>query len=635
MKPTATNNSTTTNKNEQTVKNERNREQMGADERAQRANDERAFAFDERDREEQKLKLRMAVKKGKAIEEERDRLRRVNEENERVFKEQRERDEVVIQALKKEVVKLEKKIVVAETVKDLEIVNKTTATTTTDDDDSEKRKKERLRLIEENESGRKSIERLEFEVNKKEKEDLMNKKEIERMRKEIDSLQIKLNKEKDLVKVSKRREADALVGGAALETAEKKAIENEELRMKFERERNESLEKYEIMKDERDRAIAQVKQIEHRTALLTKKSEEARQKFEEETLKAKESFEKTEAILRDAEHRIQTAEERANSAEQEAEKMIEDAENRNRKFSHLQNAFQEREKILQEKIETFESAKDDRIDGMKTRLQLEIKKREEFEKMYEDTKVEVKSLRASMGAMESNAHAAVAAREHATAWKEKAQSAIAETENLREKMANLEESIRAYQQSIGANAANNNNNAKFLNMEKEIAQLKENVEIKQKQIEDAELRAHSALNASANDPSFALNGVDSNMASHQARKLAESEHTVLKQQNEIQALTRRVKDLSWQISMFADQQLETGVGSDASLKKASSAAGSFATLFSGNFAGGNTTLANLKGKRRTFVVIYLGVLHLLVYVAFLHGAFSAHRAVTAAGCRRM
>ena len=50
------------------------------------------------------------------------------------------------------------------------------------------------------------------------------------MSKEIDDLKAKLKEQKDAVKVSKRREADALVGGAALETAEKKATENEKLR---------------------------------------------------------------------------------------------------------------------------------------------------------------------------------------------------------------------------------------------------------------------------------------------------------------------------------------------------------------------------------------------------------------------
>jgi hypothetical protein len=171
-------------------------------------------------------------------------------------------------------------------------------------------------------------------------------------------------------------------------------------------------------------------------------------------------------------------------------------------------------------------------------------------------------------------------------------------------------------------------------MEKEIATLRESLEVALKQKEDAELRAQSALNTASsmniNRISDAPGGdLENNNSSsaHQARKLAESEHTVLKQQTEIQALTRRVKDLSWQVSMYSDQDKVEGSGNLTATpgKKAGLAA-----MFGGGGGGGG--LANLKGKRRQFVVVYLGVLHLLVYVAFLHGAFSAHKAVT--GCRR-
>ena len=233
------------------------------------------------------------------------------------------------------------------------------------------------------------------------------------MSREIDDLKAKLKEQKDAVKVSKRREADALVGGAALETAEKKAMENEQLREKFEKERDESLEKYEQMKEERDRAIETAKTIEARTASLTKQMEEAKAKFEEDSVRAKDLKEKSELILREAEHRIQTAEASAVASEQEAERMMEEAENRNRKFQHLQVAFQEREAALHKKIETLEMARDDRVEGVKSRLETEMEKKEEFARMYEEAKTEVKGLRASMGAMESNAHAAVAAREHA------------------------------------------------------------------------------------------------------------------------------------------------------------------------------------------------------------------------------
>jgi hypothetical protein len=79
--------------------------------------------------------------------------------------------------------------------------------------------------------------------------------------------------------------------------------------------------------------------------------------------------------------------------------------------------------------------------------------------------------------------------------------------------------------------------------------------------------------------------------------------------------------------MYSDQDKVEGSGNLTATpgKKAGLAA-----MFGGGGGGGG--LANLKGKRRQFVVVYLGVLHLLVYVAFLHGAFSAHKAVT--GCRR-
>ena len=171
-------------------------------------------------------------------------------------------------------------------------------------------------------------------------------------------------------------------------------------------------------------------------------------------------------------------------------------------------------------------------------------------------------------------------------------------------------------------------------MEKEIATLRESLEVALKQKEDAELRAQSALNTASsmntNGVSDASGGdleINKSSSAHQARKLAESEHTVLKQQTEIQALTRRVKDLSWQVSMYSDQDKVEGSGNLTATpgKKAGLAA-----MFGGGGGGGG--LANLKGKRRQFVVVYLGVLHLLVYVAFLHGAFSAHKAVT--GCRR-
>ena len=118
-------------------------------------------------------------------------------------------------------------------------------------------------------------------------------------------------------------------------------------------------------------------------------------------------------------------------------------------------------------------------------------------------------------------------------------------------------------------------------------------------------------------------------SAHQARKLAESEHTVLKQQTEIQALTRRVKDLSWQVSMYSDQEKADTIGSVTATPGKKSG---LTSIFGGVIGGGGGGLSNLKGKRRQFVVVYLGVLHLLVYVAFLHGAFSAHKAVT--GCRR-
>jgi len=411
-------------------------------------------------------------------------------------------------------------------------------------------------------------------------------------------------------------------------------MENEKLREQFEKERDESLEKYEQMKEERDRAVETAKAIEARTELLTKQMEEAKAKFEEDSAQAKELKEKSELILREAEHRIQTAEASAIASEQEAERMMEEAENRNRKFQHLQVAFQEREEALNKKIETLEGARDDRVESVKNRLQSELEKKEELERMYEEAKTEVKSLRASMGAMESNAHAAVAAREHATTWKEKATSAIAETENLREKIAALEEANRQKEQLVSSSSSSSTANA--LAKEKEIAALKESLQVALKQKEDAELRAQSALNTASSMNASGINDSnggdsESNNSSfaHQARKLAESEHTVLKQQTEIQALTRRVKDLSWQVSMYADQEKAEGSLTATPGKKS----GIAAILGGGAGSGGGTGgLANLKGRRRQFVVVYLGVLHLLVYIAFLHGAFSAHKAVT--GCRR-
>jgi len=321
------------------------------------------------------------------------------------------------------------------------------------------------------------------------------------------------------------------------------------------------------------------------------------------------------------------------ASEQEAERMMEEAETRNRKFQHLQVAFQEREAALNKKIETLEITRDDRVESVKSRLQAELEKNEELERMHEEAKKEVKSLRTSMGAMESNAHAAIAAREHATTWKEKATSAIAETENLREKIVALEEANRQKQEMVSSASSST---ANAVVMEKEIATLKESLEVALKQKEDAELRAQSALNtaSSMNERSSEANGGEAennNSASaHQARKLAESEHTVLKQQTEIQALTRRVKDLSWQVSMYSDQEKADMSGSvTATPGKKSGLTSIFGGVIGGGGGGG---LSNLKGKRRQFVVVYLGVLHLLVYVAFLHGAFSAHKAVT--GCRR-
>lgn len=577
----------------------------------------------------QKVKLRAAVKKGKSIEEERNLLKEKLEEEVRVSEETRKTSDILIEQLREQVKKMDGKVKVLEAMKEA---------TTSSSDNNDKAKKEEKVLKEKNEQleakakeQEVSIARLESEQKAHLKETDALQREKTRMSREIDDLKAKLKEQKDAVKVSKRREADALVGGAALETAEKKAMENEQLREKFEKERDESLEKYEQMKEERDRAIETAKTIEARTASLTKQMEEAKAKFEEDSARAKDLKEKSELILREAEHRIQTAEASAVASEQEAERMMEEAENRNRKFQHLQVAFQEREAALHKKIETLEMARDDRVEGVKNRLETEMEKKEEFARMYEEAKTEVKGLRASMGAMESNVHAAVAAREHATTWKEKATSAIAETDNLREKIAALEEANIQKQQTTSSSSSST---ANAVVMEKEIATLRESLEVALKQKEDAELRAQSALNTAS---SMNTNGVNdapggdlennNSSSAHQARKLAESEHTVLKQQTEIQALTRRVKDLSWQVSMYSDQDKVEGSGN---LTATPGKKTGLAAMFGGGGGGGG--LANLKGKRRQFVVVYLGVLHLLVYVAFLHGAFSAHKAVT--GCRR-
>ncbi len=574
----------------------------------------------------QKVKLRAAVKKGKSIEEERNALKDTLEEERRVAEETRKTNDVLIEQLRERAKKMEGKVKVLEAMKEA-------TSSSSNENEKEELKKKNEQLEEKAKEKELSIARLESEQKEQVKVNETMKKEKSKMSKEIDDLKAKLKEQKDAVKVSKRREADALVGGAALETAEKKATENEKLREKFEKERDESLKKYELMKEERDRAVETAKAIEARTESLTKQMEEAKAKFEEDSAQAIELKEKSELILRDAEHRIQTAEASAVVSEQEAERMMEEAETRNRKFQHLQVAFQEREAALNIKIETLEITRDDRVESVKSRLQAELEKNEELERMHEEAKKEVKSLRTSMGAMESNAHAAIAAREHATTWKEKATSAIAETENLREKIVALEEANRQKQEMMSSASSST---ANAVVMEKEIATLKESLEVALKQKEDAELRAQSALNtaSSMNERSSEANGGEAennNSASaHQARKLAESEHTVLKQQTEIQALTRRVKDLSWQVSMYSDQEKADMSGSvTATPGKKSGLTSIFGGVIGGGGGGG---LSNLKGKRRQFVVVYLGVLHLLVYVAFLHGAFSAHKAVT--GCRR-
>ena len=60
-----------------------------------------------------------------------------------------------------------------------------------------------------------SIARLESEQKAQSKETDALQREKTRMSREIDDLKAKLKEQKDAVKVSKRREADALVGGAA------------------------------------------------------------------------------------------------------------------------------------------------------------------------------------------------------------------------------------------------------------------------------------------------------------------------------------------------------------------------------------------------------------------------------------
>ena len=77
---------------------------------------------------------------------------------------------------------------------------------------------------------------------------------------------------------------------------------------------------------------------------------------------------------------------------------------------------------MNKKIETLEITRDDRVESAESRLQAELEKNEELERMHEEAKKEVKSLRTSMGAMESNAHADRGERTRATEGVQRRQS---------------------------------------------------------------------------------------------------------------------------------------------------------------------------------------------------------------------
>ena len=65
--------------------------------------------------------------------------------------------------------------------------------------------------------------------------------------------------------------------------------------------------------------------------------------------------------------------------------MMEEAETRNRKFQHFTSCVSS-VIALNKKIETLEITRDDRVESVKSRLQAELEKNEELERMHEEAK---------------------------------------------------------------------------------------------------------------------------------------------------------------------------------------------------------------------------------------------------------